>query len=1023
MSPHNSYSDWNEAIGLIVYSPERAGQPTYLDLEDDVLEAIQVVLDDHAPDRTSGLMAAVRGTLRFGNGPAQVLGWHMGMLKRWQTAATLDTPPNLALLAALSCAAENMKAEDGTSANNFYIQFQRLLGLSENEKTEFTRAYQRKDAEGVGTSRELWAALNAWLERLEGTRGLPTAHGGKLAHIGTALSQAMVRQTDRDKLPDLFASFGLPPSSYTSPDEMAIFVDEWLHRNPCPVSKSLERLWKDDRGVNGGGRERIVDVVCQALATWDGTGATGDVHEGSAKRRLGAVRMNLAVVTFPVSKVEIGVAIATATSSPSEMLDLFDQDENTLGSIEFHRAGAGWITFGDPDALDMGSLLSAFSTFRQSDGTLHSRKPRRLVTLRKDELLTTFVEVERAGLGDDMVLLCTADLAKDLTDVLDAVARPGWRLVKDMRGLPSGWDACFNVQILSSIPEQMFKKLKIDLHALQPFTRTGVGLDGGMKLPGSIEKYSHFRAPELRVTTEDSTGVDVQITCSRPLVNPPPRNYARHFDQPALVWDLSSLDLPDGDYQVAVTESDGSGGQAKVLRLRSADNPAIHIKGEDRDLGRLQFDPWSVCSAVSMLEAQEFTIGLQDQTPSTFHTSTSVPGWFEARQRPAGHAAASSAIRFPVPIEGSCMLTGAHYMEVETGDPGQLEVGGRCRDCGLVKRYRTRPKVRRSSKEPARAQRTAPVLDIRSIDPVPRGADIDIKVGFDALCHIGFGPYSSLQQVAMQLEPSAMFVDVFTRGIEAFGHLEVERDPATLRPSAWSITPPRIIGLPDGRCVLTGHRSERLSVAVEDVLYELGIDFEKTAMDWTIERFRIDTEDLLQMRSISDALNEALDLSIPVLPDAAINLANSLAPLSRVRDALPATSALRGREIERWNVGTARFEECEDASLKGAYRIENFGRSYVYRRTEDIGAMTAVLGDARLVKHIAALEAGVPLAGYDAEHDVLYVPLGADLPGLYGRAAIWAIGRLPTENQDENILEYHNVNPELAGTLMHLLST
>jgi hypothetical protein len=83
--------------------------------------------------------------------------------------------------------------------------------------------------------------------------------------------------------------------------------------------------------------------------------------------------------------------------------------------------------------------------------------------------------------------------------------------------------------------------------------------------------------------------------------------------------------------------------------------------------------------------------------------------------------------------------------------------------------------------------------------------------------------------------------------------------------------------------------------------------------------------------------------------------------------------------------------------------------------------MEAVLGDARIVKYLAALDARSGLVGYDAEEQVLYVPLGADLPGLYGRAAVLASGRPPLENPDEGILQYGNVPPAMAGHLAHLL--
>jgi hypothetical protein len=83
--------------------------------------------------------------------------------------------------------------------------------------------------------------------------------------------------------------------------------------------------------------------------------------------------------------------------------------------------------------------------------------------------------------------------------------------------------------------------------------------------------------------------------------------------------------------------------------------------------------------------------------------------------------------------------------------------------------------------------------------------------------------------------------------------------------------------------------------------------------------------------------------------------------------------------------------------------------------------MTALLGDARVVKFAAALDSGQSLVGYDKSAQALYVPLGADLPGLYGRAATLASGYPPTENASEHVLQYRDVPPALAGQLAGLL--
>ena len=83
--------------------------------------------------------------------------------------------------------------------------------------------------------------------------------------------------------------------------------------------------------------------------------------------------------------------------------------------------------------------------------------------------------------------------------------------------------------------------------------------------------------------------------------------------------------------------------------------------------------------------------------------------------------------------------------------------------------------------------------------------------------------------------------------------------------------------------------------------------------------------------------------------------------------------------------------------------------------------MSGIIGDARFVKYIAALKTGMSLVGYDHVAEVLYAPMGAELPGLYGRCAVMATGNPPIENSVDQLIEYHGVKPELAARLTELL--
>jgi hypothetical protein len=95
----------------------------------------------------------------------------------------------------------------------------------------------------------------------------------------------------------------------------------------------------------------------------------------------------------------------------------------------------------------------------------------------------------------------------------------------------------------------------------------------------------------------------------------------------------------------------------------------------------------------------------------------------------------------------------------------------------------------------------------------------------------------------------------------------------------------------------------------------------------------------------------------------------------------------------------------------------------VFRTPADLEAGTAALATVQLSKHLAAQHLGRALLAYSPDQQVLAVPLGADLPGLYGRAAVLCSGRLPTSDEKKRVLIYHDVPQRIADALASLLTS
>lgn len=1021
MSSWDLYLDFNDAIAEVVYPSSLAAKPAYLDLEDDVLDRIGGRLGI-APGLTPGqLAAAVKETFQLGQGPSAVLREHWVRVRRWWKSSQLDPPPTLALLASLSLAAEMMQNGDGFSANNFYGRYGDLMTLTDSEREDFIKAY-RKQAEGYATSEWFWGTLNQWLERLEGNQGLPTAFAESLTHVGLPLSQAIVRQTDRRRLPNLFASYGVAPHTNLHPLEMLDLVGEWISREPCPLSNNFKRIWLSGNEA----RERIAEVVCGDLSAWDGSGVT-EAQVGSFTRRgIGSIRVKASLVRFPAPHIEIGFLVSRSLASESVEMELLGPDQVPLAVLDFVQTSPGWITLADPNSIDVGSFLNAHTFFRNEQlGIAVERLPRRLIPLIKDNLAMTFVEQERSGLGQDSMILVHNDLTPQVIELLSVAARPGFRRIDALRGLPEGWTLFDGVQILSSVPDDFLKTRRVDLNVLQPIATSLTDFEGGMKLPGNIQKFSTFRPPELRVTSQGVFEIHAQLTSRAQRSGEIPVQRQIMVDQPVLVWNIQELGLPDGDYQVEVSDGEEKIGQTRTLRLRTADTPAVTV-GTDRDeLIRYTFDPMSVLSAQILELKTGFQIAPDaiSSLDDAHVAKTSVPSWFSARQVRPRQSAPEPTIHFPTPSADSCMVTGHHYMLLPIGEQGQSSVAGVCKGCGLVKRYSLKPKYGRVSKKNISAKRIAPRITVSSISPVAAPLEVDWQIGFDALCHIGAGSFGALQQVAMQMVPTSLFVDTFTRTLEALGHIEVQRDHLTLSPKNWEVCDPTFVGLSDGRYILNGFRSPSGIAELLACANDLDVQVDMKEFPRAPQRIRLSGTDDESLQMLVQVLGEQSGRRVRIVQNAAESLANSLPPLSGVIEQLPRTSAISGKKVERWDSETARFEPTNSTTSVGAYRLQGFARSYIYRRSDDLGLMSARIGDARLVKFAAALDSGNPLVGYDEEFEVLYTPLGAELPGLFGRAAELASGTPPRENEEEHLLEYRDVPARLAAKLMKLLMT
>lgn len=463
--------------------------------------------------------------------------------------------------------------------------------------------------------------------------------------------------------------------------------------------------------------------------------------------------------------------------------------------------------------------------------------------------------------------------------------------------------------------------------------------------------------------------------------------------------------------------------QQTMLRLRSSNTPDLFSwQTAPRLAHDFSRDPLAALRAVPMSEPPARTLVRGSYASPADVTSaplTVAPGfpWWTAPKPLAGPTSNPIIIALPDPT--SCLVTGAHLIKLPTfyGHPTSATVSGVCERCGLVKRFPARFSARRFAEwSSGRGKQAADVkLDVSHLPEIePHG--VDWNVAFDSLVHVGGGAYSLLERIALQVEGTSLFVDDFTRSLEVRGDLEIQRGP-DLVPEAWEVSPPYLTELADGAFMLTGSWTQHARRALQEMVRDAGGSVRAPrgpgAASWIVDD--IDSD---QLEKIAESVDSA-----GVTRHAADNLLAVLPSLGELEAALPRIPLPGARRILKFHVPSASWVPVATAATPGAYRLESaFVTTDVFRSHRDVDRGEAALGTVQLIKHIAAKHLGHALLAYLEDKRALAVPLGADLPVLYGRAVVLCSGRLPTPLPQRRLLVYHDVPQSAADHMTQLLT-
>ncbi len=1002
-----TFDRWNRAVVAVVYTTEKAGLPVYLDMDEEILREIASAAGYEGPDPQRALCEAVRETLDL-RPWGDVFKAHVKRLGAWRRAARrrapgedLDAPPVLPLLALLALAAEKMGADADFAQHAYYPRLYKLLGA------DTPHAQARVQEEYRACGEDLWGSLNQWLELLDGALGTPTAYALSFRYVGLPMSQALVRATDRRKLPDLFRLFGLAPGMQVAASDMVRLLEAWVTQDPSPVGNHFKHAFS-----NVHAKERIAEVVSLELLSWDGTNPEGSVHGSVAT----SVRLVAGLRSLPVPALELGLqAHFAGVDGPATVRITSAVGE--APELGFEPSSAGWLTARGLAGVDIGSMLNGVLVLEEQETSATStRRPRGLVTLRRDEFLGTFAEVERVQLGEDFLLLVRDEkrLAAKVEDALSQVARPGHTRVNALPGLPSGWVIFRDVQIMAVKSGD----LGAALNPLVPIVTSQLSLSEGLKLPGRIRKFSSLDPPEIRAVTQNAETLRVTLRSSEQTT--PTVEKAWQNDSPAIVVRLGELSLLDGDYTVQLFEGDAKKPrQQAILRLRSSDTVDTFLwEQAPRLVYDLSRSGWGPLSAVEYDEAQDefvegpFTAG--DGEPLRAPVGSAV--WWAADKPPPGVMSTAPAL-VATPDPESCVVTGAHHLEFPTfyGKATSQTIDGVCKYCGLVKRL---PAWAPKCKGAAGAKQVLS-LDVNELEAVQPEKPF-WAAAMDGLVHVGGGTIGLLERLALQVEGSSLFVDEFARALEVLGHLQVQRDD-DLRPTAFECSANYLAGLPDCQeYVVVGCWSRSARAALKrEVEHRKGSFRVSRASSGGPTRYSIANLDPAAAQAAADAAQPGA----VAVADAARGMLPMIETLSTIRTALTSIFLPAAKRTERFHLGSSSWVACAAPDKPGAYRLQSsFMSTYVHVSSEELAEGCGRVATAQLSKHLAALDAGRPLLAYDTKQQQLLVPLGADLPGLLGRVAVLCSGRLPLADTKRRVIVYRDVPEDVAQGLAGLLA-
>ena len=465
-----SYAEWNEKIFHHFFNAAKRDRRASLAVDSESLAEVATEFPDTLDHAEEDFTMAVRQKVKSSATPFWIV--FKEAREWWNQGPPLPAPPpSVGFLGACVLAASRMEMDEDRdiAAHNYYERLKELLDVQDIDQYHRWRIT------------ELWKKLIEWLAvELGGSLGIcdagPLGTGPYWQNVGYPVSQCLMREADRDHLPEFFHWAGLSPGDNIDPSTIMNELRAWSTRTTCTFSIPLRRRLR--------GRDSIclaiAERVCDEFARWNGIVR---VYNRSGRQiKLCAGQNDDAVwELFFLLTREAGFPEGRFHSSEGWSFDLASSG---IRSDWYDSTPPIDVT---SEGLQRGFRLehgSCFLEFHKSDLFIFEWG---------EEELPCWVERNRPRVGTECLILCHINLRDRVMGVLGELAGESWTEISARYRPLAGWAMFKNVKLRPSVGD-----LPDALSALKPVAAVELSLRDGLRLRRH-GAYFHGGEPTIAV--------------------------------------------------------------------------------------------------------------------------------------------------------------------------------------------------------------------------------------------------------------------------------------------------------------------------------------------------------------------------------------------------------------------------------------------------------------------------------------------------------------------------------------------